>query len=82
MNLEHMSEHLQIFFTHNATTEARATRFVRRTSKMTGATFLQLVVFGWLDNARAPRSTIWRRLPMSIWPSRSRHRGCTPGSRR
>ena len=53
MTLASMSEHLQMFFTTNATTEAWATQFVRRRSKMTGAHFLQVVVFGWLDNAHA-----------------------------
>lgn len=44
---------LQTVLTDDATTAARATGFVQRQSKLTGAVFAQTLVFGWLANAQA-----------------------------
>jgi hypothetical protein len=44
---------LQTVLTTVADRAARVTRFVRRTSKLTGAKFVQTLVIGWLDNPDA-----------------------------
>jgi hypothetical protein len=49
----HLAQTLQPLFTTTADTLARATGFVQRRSKRTGAAFAQALVFGWLANPRA-----------------------------
>jgi hypothetical protein len=44
---------MQTVLTSVADQAARATRFVQRRSKMTGAKFAQTLVFGWLDDPQA-----------------------------
>src|SRR4030042_1418914 len=44
---------LQAFFTETADATARETKFVQRESKMTGAIFLQSVVFGFEERPEA-----------------------------
>jgi hypothetical protein len=44
---------LQTLFTTTATTLARETGFVQRASKLTGAAFVQTLLFGWLNNPQA-----------------------------
>src|SRR5215469_16002422 len=44
---------LQTLFTTTATTLARETGFVQRASKLTGAAFVQALLFGWLNNPQA-----------------------------
>lgn len=49
----HVSHTLQDLFTTVANQAARDTGFLRRQRKLTGATFVQTLTFGWLDNPRA-----------------------------
>jgi hypothetical protein len=49
----HLAQTLQTLFTTTADTLARATGFVQRQSKLTGAAFAQALVFGWLANPQA-----------------------------
>jgi hypothetical protein len=44
---------LQLFFTQTALSVAQRSGFVKRTSKLTGALFLQVLTFGFLGNPRA-----------------------------
>jgi hypothetical protein len=48
-----VSTTLQHLVTTTANQLARETGFVQRTSKLTGAAFVQTVLFGWLNNAQA-----------------------------
>src|SRR5690242_5683702 len=48
-----LGSELQTLFTTTATTLARETGFVQRTSKLTGAAFVQALRFGWLNNPQA-----------------------------
>ncbi len=48
-----LAPRLQVFFTQTANAMARKTKFVRRESKMTGALFLQSVVFGFEEQPDA-----------------------------
>jgi hypothetical protein len=48
-----LAPQLQKFFTETAEQVARATHFGQRASKLTGAAFLQVVVFGWLVHPTA-----------------------------
>ena len=52
-DLQQTSATSQEFFTTTATTLARATKFVQRESKLTGAGFAQTLVFGFLDEPAA-----------------------------
>ncbi len=60
---------LQSVFTTSATMAARASGFVQRRSKLTGAAFVQTLVFGWLANRHAPLSQLVQaaavRVPIS-----------------
>lgn len=47
------SPKIQTFFNETANTIARATKFVERASKLTGALFLQALVFGFIDAPEA-----------------------------
>lgn len=47
------AQHLQTFLDSIAQTMSRETGFVQRTSKLTGATFLQTLVLGWLNRPNA-----------------------------
>jgi hypothetical protein len=49
----HLAQTLQTLVTTTADTLARATGFVQRQSKLTGAAFAQALVFGWLANPQA-----------------------------
>jgi DDE family transposase len=51
--LSEVAEALQIVFTSTANAAADRTGFVQRTSKMTGAAFVQALTFGWLANPQA-----------------------------
>jgi Transposase DDE domain len=48
-----LAQTLQIVFTTTADAAARATGFVQRRSKLSGAAFVQALVFGWLANPHA-----------------------------
>ena len=48
-----LTQALQTLFTTTADRLARRTGFVQRTSKLTGAAFVQALVFGWLANPQA-----------------------------
>ncbi len=48
-----LTQALQTLFTTTADQVARRTGFVQRTSKLTGAAFVQALVFGWLANPQA-----------------------------
>ncbi len=48
-----LTQALQALFTTTADQVARRTGFVQRTSKLTGAAFVQALVFGWLANPQA-----------------------------
>src|SRR5438270_7644692 len=48
-----LAQTLQTLFTTTADAAARATGFVQRRSKLTGAAFVQALVFGWLANPQA-----------------------------
>src|SRR2546430_3844360 len=48
-----LAQTLQTLFTTTADAAARATGFVQRRSKLTGAAFVQALVFGWLANPHA-----------------------------
>lgn len=49
----HLAETLQTVLTTTANSAARATGFVQRQSKLTGAAFVQALVFAWLANPQA-----------------------------
>jgi hypothetical protein len=49
----HLAQTLQTVLTSSANSAARATGFVQRQSKLTGAAFVQALVFGWLANPQA-----------------------------
>ena len=49
----HVSTTLQTLLTTTANTLARETGFVQRASKLTGAAFVQMLLFGWLNNPQA-----------------------------
>jgi len=51
--LAEVAEALQIVFTSTANAAADRTGFVQRTSKLTGAAFVQALTFGWLANPQA-----------------------------
>ena len=44
---------MQTVLTIVAETAARTTGFIKRHRKLTGATFVQVLVFGWLSNPKA-----------------------------
>src|SRR5947199_6897586 len=48
-----LAQTLQTVFTTTADAAARATGFVQRRSKLSGAAFVQALVFGWLANPHA-----------------------------
>src|SRR5205085_11638009 len=48
-----LAQTLQTVFTTTADGAARATGFVQRRSKLSGAAFVQALVFGWLANPHA-----------------------------
>jgi hypothetical protein len=52
-DMTQLAPKLQVFFTQTAEALARKTKFVQRKSKMTGALFLQSVVFGFEEQPRA-----------------------------
>lgn len=51
--LPQLTTTLQTLLTTTAETAAHTTQFVQRRSKLTGAAFLQTLVFGWLSNPQA-----------------------------
>ena len=53
MTIPQLSEVMQAVMTTRADEQARRSGFVRRASKMTGARFIQTLVFGWLANPEA-----------------------------
>src|SRR3972149_1891181 len=53
LDVTNLAPKLQVFFTQTAEAIARQTKFVQRESKMTGALFLQSVVFGFEEQPRA-----------------------------
>lgn len=53
-SVTHLSKGLQTLLTTTANTLARETGFVQRASKLTGAAFVQTLLFGWLNNPQAP----------------------------
>jgi hypothetical protein len=56
---------LQNLFTDRANTIARQTGFIRRQRKLTGAQFLQGVVFGWLHHPQATRQQLHQSLRLT-----------------
>src|SRR5215467_15987000 len=57
-----ISTALQMLLTTTANDLAHETGFVRRASKLTGARFVQALVFGWLD---APQATVQQLAQMA-----------------
>ena len=53
LDVTNLAPKLHVFFTQTAKAIARQTKFVQRESKMTGALFLQSVVFGFEEQPRA-----------------------------
>ena len=53
LDVTNLAPKLQVFFTQTAEAIARQTKFVQRASKLTGALFLQSVVFGFEDQPQA-----------------------------
>jgi len=53
LDVSTLTPKLQTFFTQTAQAVARSSGFVTRTSKLTGALFLQLLTFGFLSNPNA-----------------------------
>jgi hypothetical protein len=53
MNLKNMSETIRIFFSDIAGNTAKTAKFVQRKSKLTGSLFLQLLVFGFIQNPKS-----------------------------
>lgn len=53
MNLKDMSKTIRSFFIDIADKTAKATKFVQRKSKLSGSVFLQMLVFGFLNNPKA-----------------------------
>lgn len=51
--ITHLSSTVQTLLTTTANRLARETGFVQRASKLTGATFVQALLFGWLNNPQA-----------------------------
>jgi hypothetical protein len=49
---------LQTFFNEQADKIAHATKFVQRKSKLTGALFLQTLVFGFINEPKASLTTL------------------------
>ncbi len=65
-----LAEALQTLLTTTADATAQATHFVQRRSKLTGAAFVQALVFSWLAN---PQATVGyhpgKAGPVSVpWP--------------
>jgi hypothetical protein len=56
---------LHALFTTTAAALGRATRFVRRERRLTAAGFAQALVFGWVDDPRAPLESFAARLGVS-----------------
>ena len=52
-SIPHIAKVLRTVLTTTANRAARATRFVQRRSKLSGAKFVQTLVFGWLANPTA-----------------------------
>jgi Transposase DDE domain len=52
-SIPHLAKVLRTVLTTTANRAARATRFVQRRSKLSGAKFVQTLVFGWLANPAA-----------------------------
>jgi Transposase DDE domain len=53
LTVAHLADTLQTLLTATADHVARQTGFVRRQRQLTGASFTQALVFGWLDNPQA-----------------------------
>ena len=53
-----VAEAMQVVFGSTADAAAWNTGFARRTSKLTGAAFVQALTFGWLSNPRATREEL------------------------
>ena len=58
LTIPQLAQTLQTLLTTTADTAARATRFVQRRSKLTGAAFVQTLVFGFLANPQASRDAL------------------------
>lgn len=58
LDMTTIAPQLQSFFTKQADQVARATKFVQRTSKLTGALFLQTLVFGFINEPKASLTTL------------------------
>ena len=52
-SIPQVAKALRTVLTRVANRAARATRFVQRRSKLSGAKFVQTLVFGWLANPEA-----------------------------
>jgi hypothetical protein len=53
ITLDHLAEALQTLFTTDADQAAKDSGMIRRKRKLTGATFVQALVFHWLENPQA-----------------------------
>src|SRR5438093_2141198 len=53
VSIPQVAKVLRTVLTSTANRAARATRFVQRRSKLSGAKFVQTLVFGWLANPQA-----------------------------
>jgi hypothetical protein len=65
ITLDRLAEALQTLFTTEADQAARDSGMIRRRRKLTGAAFVQAVVFHWLDNPRATIEEVIEDLDLS-----------------
>jgi hypothetical protein len=65
ITLDRLAEALQTLFTTDADRAARDSGMIRRQRKLTGAAFVQAVVFHWLDNPRATIEEVIEDLDLS-----------------
>jgi hypothetical protein len=62
-----LAQTLQTVFTTTANAAARATGFVQRRSKLTGAAFVQALVFGWLAHPHASIAALRASSSAAAW---------------
>jgi hypothetical protein len=65
LTLDQLAEALQTLFTTDADRAAQESGMIRRRRKLTGAAFVQAVVFHWLDNPRATIEEVIEDLDLS-----------------
>jgi Transposase DDE domain len=77
ITLDRLAEALQTLFTTDADQAAKESGMIRRQRKLTGAAFVQAVVFHWLDNPQATIEEVIEDLDLSeqAFNERLDHRG-------